>query len=118
VREWLGRRVHVVVDRPLGSRHPDDPQAVYELNYGYVPGTIAGDGEPIDVYVIDADQPLSECDAEVIAIICRRDDVEDKLVVRLGDRPWTADEIAQRTWFQERWFDVEVEMPAARDDLG
>jgi inorganic pyrophosphatase len=109
VREWLGRRVHVVVDRPLGSRHPDDPQAVYELNYGYVPGTIAGDGEPIDVYVIDSDQPLAECDAEVIAILRRRDDDEDKLVARVGNDRFTVEEIRQRTWFQERWFDTVVE---------
>lgn len=35
---WIGRRVHVVVDRPLGSAHPDDPDMVYEPNYGISAG--------------------------------------------------------------------------------
>ena len=114
--EWVGRRVRVVVDRPLGSRHPDDPSFVYELNYGFIPGTSAPDGEPLDVYIIDSDAPLGECDAEVIAIVRRRDDDEDKLVARLGNDSWRSEEIAARTWFQERWFDSFVEAGAAKDE--
>ena len=41
----LNRRVHVLVDRPLGSRHPERPDLIYPLNYGYLPGTLSGDGE-------------------------------------------------------------------------
>ncbi|MBQ9299025.1 MAG: hypothetical protein IJ214_00790 [Clostridia bacterium] len=37
--------VHVVIDRPLGSRHPEHPDLVYPVNYGYIPGLPAGDGE-------------------------------------------------------------------------
>ncbi len=110
MKEWIGRTVHVVVDRPLGSHHPEDPGLAYELNYGYIPGTTAPDGEPIDVYVIDVDEPISECDAEVIAVIRRRDDVEDKLVARVGEEEFSADEVGAMTAFQERWFDTVVEM--------
>lgn len=28
----------VRIDRPLGSVHPDDPDMIYPVNYGYVPG--------------------------------------------------------------------------------
>ena len=101
--------MHVVVDRPIGSLHPDDPSFVYELNYGFIPGTMAPDGEPLDAYVIDADAPLTECDAEVIAIIRRRNDIEDKLVVRVGSSPWNSVEIESKTRFQEQWFDTFVE---------
>lgn len=113
--DWAGKRVHVVVDRPLGSEHPDDPTLVYELNYGFVPGTMAPDGEPLDVYVIDSDVPLRECEAEVIAIIRRRDDDEDKLVVRIGAAPWASEQIEARTRFQEQWFDTFVEGGSAID---
>lgn len=41
----LGKMIDVVIDRPLGSVHPNDPQCIYPLNYGFVPGLFAGDGE-------------------------------------------------------------------------
>ena len=40
-----GGTVTVVVDRPLGSAHPVYPELIYPVNYGYVPGVPAGDGE-------------------------------------------------------------------------
>ena len=43
------KSVHVVIDRPLGSRHPRHPHILYTCNYGYVPGVIAGDGAEQDV---------------------------------------------------------------------
>jgi len=92
---------------------------VYELNYGFVPGTVAPDGEPLDVYVIDAAAPLDECEAEVIAIIRRRDDDEDKLVARVGSASSSAREIEARPRFQEQWFDLCVEdANRAVDDPG
>ena len=107
--DWIGRWVHVAVDRPLGSPHPDGGSLVYELNYGFVPGTQAPDGCPLDVYLIDAAVPLHECEAEVIAVIRRRDDVEDKLVARIGQGTWSPADIAARTHFQERFFNSYVE---------
>ena len=29
----LGKMIDVVIDRPLGSAHPNDPQCIYLLNY-------------------------------------------------------------------------------------
>ncbi len=34
----------IVVDRPRGSHHPDFPEFVYELDYGYLKGTTSADG--------------------------------------------------------------------------
>ncbi|MDA0270457.1 MAG: hypothetical protein O2798_02380 [Chloroflexi bacterium] len=44
--DWAGRLVPVAIDRPLGSRHPREPDLIYEVNYGFVPGTMAPDGHP------------------------------------------------------------------------
>lgn len=43
----------VVVLRPRGTRHPRFPDLVYPLDYGFIDGTVGGDGEGIDVWVAD-----------------------------------------------------------------
>ncbi|MCK9900130.1 inorganic pyrophosphatase [Frankia sp. Cpl3] len=40
----------LVVDRPAGSRHPRVPEAVYPVDYGYLEGTVAADGDGVDVF--------------------------------------------------------------------
>ena len=109
LEDWIGRTVDVVVDRPMGTSHPRFPEFVYPINYGYIPGTMAPDGLPIDAYVLGADCPLTRCAATVIAVIRRRDDVEDKLVTSLSGE-WSKASISDSTAFQERWFDSWVEL--------
>jgi inorganic pyrophosphatase len=75
---------------------------VHELDYGFVPGTCSPDGDPIEVCVIDADTPLDRCDAEVVALIRRRDGVEDQLVAPVGSADWSPAHIAARAYFQQR----------------
>ncbi len=50
--------VRVIIDRPLGSRHPEHPDIKYGLNYGYVDGVTGGDGEAQDAYIIGINAPL------------------------------------------------------------
>ena len=75
-----------------------------------MPGTIAPDGHPLDAYVLGAREPLAHCEATVIAIIRRRDDVEDKLVTADSGAS-DAGAIEAATEFQERFFDSWVEVP-------
>ena len=35
---FIGQKVNVIVDRPLGSKHPNHG-FIYEVNYGYIPNT-------------------------------------------------------------------------------
>ena len=35
--EFIGKEVNVIIDRPLGSSHPNYPNLIYLTNYGYVP---------------------------------------------------------------------------------
>lgn len=100
----------VIVDRPLGSRHPKHPDIIYELNYGYVPGIIGGDGEEQDAYIIGINEPIMEFAGKLIAVIKRRDDVEDKWVVAPTDLYFTEDEIRRAVDFQEKFFDSEIIM--------
>ena len=41
----IGEIVTVTVDRPLGSFHPEHKDMYYPINYGYIEGIIAPDGE-------------------------------------------------------------------------
>lgn len=99
----LGKEVEVVFDRPLGSRHPKHGY-VYEVNYGYVAGIIAPDGEELDAYYLGADKPLAKAKGIVRAVVHRIDDDDDKLVVMPPGHSMSDDEIEEVVAFQERWF--------------
>lgn len=101
---YLGERVHVVVDRPLGSLHPRQADLVYAVNYGEIPGTLSGDGMPIDAYLLGWDEPVSTADGVVIAVLQRANDAEDKLVVAREGTSWTDEQILQAVDFQEKYF--------------
>lgn len=106
----LGKTVTVVIDRPLGSAHPKHPDMIYPVNYGYIPDILAEDGEEQDVYLLGIDYPAEEYRAQIIGIVHRRDDMEDKLVAAPSGMSFTKEEIEKSVWFQERYFDAVVEV--------
>ena len=77
----IGKKVRVIVDRPLGSYHPDHKELYYPINYGYVEGIIAPDGEEQDAYIIGVSEPLESFEGIIVALVKRKYDIEDKLVV-------------------------------------
>ena len=101
---------NVTIDRPIGSSHPDYPSLVYPVNYGYIEGVIAPDGENQDAYVIGVDTPVDHFMGKRIAIIHRRDDVEDKWVITPENVPYNKQQIEDMVYFQEQYFDSYVEM--------
>ena len=106
----IGDTVKVTVDRPMGSRHPEHSGLVYEVNYGYIEGTKAEDGEEIDAYVLGVYEPIDKFCGRVIAIIRRLNDIEDKLVVAPFRKRFRKSDIIELTEFQEKYFKVEIEM--------
>ena len=104
----IGRVVRVVVDRPLGSVHPNHPDIVYGVNYGFVEGVLGCDGEAQDAYVLGVDCPVESFSGEVIAIIVRHDDVETKWVVAPQGSVFSKEEIAEAVKFQEKYFHSEI----------
>lgn len=98
--QWIGKRLAVVIDRPMGSRHPQYG-FLYPVNYGYVPGTMAPDGEEQDAYVLRVAHPVSRFEGVCIAEIVRLDDVETKLVVVPDGESMSDDEIFAEVGFQE-----------------
>lgn len=100
MESYLGKLVKVKIDRPLGSTHPKH-NFIYSLNYGFIPNTIAGDGEEIDAYIIGEFEPLEMYDGYVVAIIKRINDIEDKLVVCKELNKYNKDQIKALVEFQE-----------------
>lgn len=102
-RDFLGKIVNVQMDRPLGSKHPKHG-FTYEVNYGFIPNTISGDGEELDAYVLGVDTPLATFTGKCVAIIHRTNDNDDKLIVVPDGQNPTNEYIEQKTAFQEQWF--------------
>ena len=106
----LGKTVKVIIDRPIGSRHPHYKDTVYPVNYGYVEGIIAPDQEEQDAYVLGEKSPLKEFTGRVIAVIHRHDDKEDKWVVAPDGMHFSEEEIVRQVSFQEQYFLFSIEM--------
>lgn len=102
-REFLGKKVPLIFDRPLGSKHPKHG-FVYEVNYGHVSGVMAADGEELDVYYLGTQESLEKADGVVVAIIHREDDDDDKLIVVPERTEISDEEIIKATHFQEQFF--------------
>ena len=100
----IGKTVSGTIDRPSGSRHPKHPDMVYPLNYGYIPGITAGDGDEQDVYVFGTDGPITEFTGKVIAVYHRFNDVEDKWIVSLDGEDVSDERILGDISFQEQFF--------------
>ena len=105
---YIGQNVEVKIDRPLNSKHPKHG-FTYDANYGFIPDTMAPDGEELDAYVLGVDQPLDVYYGKCIAVIHRTNDDDDKLiVVPTNMEDISDDEIRSATNFQEQYFKSEI----------
>lgn len=99
----IGRDVSGIIDRPIGSHHPDYSDMIYTVNYGYIPEILGGDGEPQDIYLLGVNEARSHFKGKVIAVYHRFNDNEVKwIVAENGD--FTDEEILDLINFQEKYF--------------
>lgn len=106
----IGKIVTVTVDRKMGTHHPKHPDLYYPINYGYIEGIAEPDGEAQDAYILGVNKPVEHFTGLVIAVIHRRDDIEEKWVVAPKNMRFTQEEIKRLTHFQEQYFDSEIRM--------
>jgi len=107
IKDYLGKDVYIVIDRPIGTKHPEYDYK-YPVNYGYVPDTRMPDGEELDAFVLGIDTPLETFSGECIAVVHRTDNGDDKLVVVPEGQEFTDEEIEKKLEFQEKWFKHEI----------
>ncbi len=106
-RGFLGHVVEVCIDRPLGSKHPRWG-FIYPVNYGFVPGVPAPDGDELDAYVLGIFEPVEIFTGRCIAAIHRLNDDDDKLVVVPLEKHYSDEQIRALTEFQERFFESQI----------
>lgn len=104
----IGDIVTVTVDRPKGTFHPKHKDIFYPVNYGYIKGIMAPDGEEQDAYILGVSEAVKEFTGKIIAVIHRLDDVEDKWVVAPENMSLTQAEIMEQVKFQEQYFKSEI----------
>ena len=111
VRSYLGQTVDIEIDRPIGYIHKKEKYSLtYEINYGYIPGVLGGDGEELDVYLLGVDEPVEKYRVQIIGIVHRHNDIEDKLVAAPVGMAFTKSEIQAAVNFQEQYYDTEIEI--------
>ena len=103
-KEYLGKKLNIVIERELGSKHPEYG-FIYPVNYGYVPDTTSGDGEELDCYLLGVFEPVKTFKGKCIAIIHRVDDDDDKLIIVSKNKEYSDDAINALVEFQERYFE-------------
>ncbi len=121
-RDIIGKWVSGKVDRPLGM-HREDAAApaektdredvavpaqkadmVYAVNYGYIDGVKAADGEEQDAYIFGTEEPLTTFEGKVIKVYHRFNDIEDKWIVSLTGEDIPDEKILGDIAFQEQYF--------------
>lgn len=103
VKDFLGKKVYVIFDRPKGTKHPKHGFE-YEVNYGFIPNTKSPDGEELDAYFLGTEESLQNAEGVCIAIIHRENDDDDKLIIVPEGVQMTDEEIMKAVHFQEQWF--------------
>ena len=105
--EYLGKEVNVIVDRQLGSKDAVSDYT-YEVNFGFVPNTVALNGDEIEAYVLGVKDPIDGFKGQCGAVLHRIDNSGDKLVVWPSDMTFSDEEIKALTEFQEKESDIEI----------
>ena len=105
LEDLLGKKVKVSIDRPIGYEHNG---ITYSLNYGHIKEIKAPDNEYQDAYVLGIDKPVKNFEGKVVAIINRKNDIEDKLVVCEENKDYSKEEIEKAVNFQEKYFKSKI----------
>ena len=71
---------------------------------------MAPDGEEHDYYILGVNEAVDKFIGKIIAIVHRKDDIEEKWVVVPEGMIFSKDEIRQQIHFQEQYFDSEIVM--------
>lgn len=100
----IGTYVSGKIDRPIGSFHPNYPELIYPINYGYIDGVLSKDGEYQDAYILGTNEKISSFHGQVIGVYHRLNDNEDKWIVKINDKPISKDDILKTIDFQEQYF--------------
>ena len=97
------------IDRPKGSRHPNYPELIYPLDYGYLQGSTAVDGGGVDVWCGES------AEEDIVGVILTVDlykkDAEIKVLISTSET-----EICAIMDFHARMAPLLVRRPSTRQE--
>ena len=81
---WSGldnliEEAEIIIDRRKGTSHPDYPDFIYPVDYGYLKGTRSGDGAEIDVWV--GSEKEKTADSILVTLDFQKKDSEIKILL-------------------------------------
>ena len=71
---------------------------------------MAADGEEQDTYILGVNEPVDKFTGKIIAIVHRKNDIEEKWIVVPEGMMIPKEEIRQQIHFQEQYFEGEIVM--------
>jgi inorganic pyrophosphatase len=104
-REYIGKTVTVIVDRPYGSFHPHNPDVLYPLNYGFIDENTDEDAEFHDAYIYGPEEPLESFKGTVIGMICHKEGPSRFIVGRIGEQ-FDPKDVMETVAFEEQYYDT------------
>lgn len=102
-KKILGKKVHVIIDHPLGSLHPFIPDQIYPINTGYIEYA----DNLIETYVIGTNEPVETFDGFVRAVIYRHND-SARIVACPAALQLTKKQVIDAVAFQEQYYDTRI----------
>ncbi|QQE10428.1 inorganic pyrophosphatase [Planctomycetota bacterium] len=100
-KKFIGRRVKVLVDRPLGSTDPTFGYT-YPVNCGHVLEESDCSSSNLDVYVLGLCDPINAFEGDCIAVIHSEDATQNKLVIVPAGAMLSDEAIIEGVQFKER----------------
>ena len=78
IEELVNQSV-ITIDRPKGSPHPRIPEFIYPMDYGYLKGTTAVDGNEVDIW--KGTKEAYSIDGVVCTVDLAKKDTEMKILI-------------------------------------
>lgn len=107
-KEWLGKTVTVIVDRPYGSFHPHLPDVLYPVNFGYIRELAGREGIFQDAYVIGPEEPVEHFRGIVAGILYRREDDVSRWIVAGAAEMIDRERVISLIGFEEQYYDCRI----------
>ncbi len=82
--DLLVKASEIFIDRPKETAHPRFSNIIYPLDYGYLKGTTAGDGDGIDIWI--GSLSTNQVTGIVVTVDLYKKDAEQKILFNCTDK--------------------------------
>ena len=107
---YLGKIVDIKINMPIGSVLSGHQNITYPINHGFLPNIFNSFGKELGIYLIGVDIPVEKYTAQIVGIVHRYNDDEDRLIAVPEGLSYTYSEIFEAIHFQEQYYKSELEL--------